>query len=221
MNIKQKHTAIILFAILMINPMIKAQTFVTFSTTYGDIRIRLYDETPQHKANMIKLVNQGFYDGVLFHRVIPSFMIQAGDPDSRKASSDQPLGSGGPGYTIPAEIFPQFFHKKGALASARQGDQVNPEKASSGSQFYIVQGQTLTPSQLQMFVESGRHKPFTPQQLEIYTTIGGTPHLDDQYTVFGEVVSGIEIVDTIAAVTTDQRNRPLEDVKIIKAFIAD
>lgn len=221
MNIKQKHLAVITFAILMINPMIKAQTFVTFSTTYGDIRIRLYDETAQHKANMIKLVNQGFYDGVLFHRVIPSFMIQAGDPESKNASADQPLGSGGPGYTIPAEILPQYFHKKGALASARQGDQVNPARASSGSQFYIVQGQVLTPSQLQMFVESGRHKPFTPQQLEIYATIGGTPHLDDQYTVFGEVVEGIEVVDKIAAVSTDPRNRPLEEVKIIKATISE
>jgi peptidyl-prolyl cis-trans isomerase B (cyclophilin B) len=148
-------------------------------------------------------------------------MIQTGDPNSRTAKSGQMLGDGGPGYTIPAEFNPKYFHKKGGLAAARQGDQVNPLKNSSGSQFYIVQGQTLTDAQLQSLVNSNKHSPFTAEQRKAYTTIGGTPHLDDNYTVFGEVIEGIEVIDDIASADTDHRNRPLTDIKIIKAFLSE
>jgi cyclophilin family peptidyl-prolyl cis-trans isomerase len=201
--------------------MIQAQSIVVFNTTEGDFKVKLYDETPQHKENFIKLVKQGYYDGVLFHRVISDFMIQTGDPNSRTAKQGQMLGDGGPGYTIPAEFNPQYFHKKGALAAARQGDQVNPLKKSSGSQFYIVQGQPLSDSQLQSLVNSARHLPFTEEQIQAYTTEGGTPHLDDNYTVFGEVIEGIEVIDEIATVATDQRNRPVTDIKIIKASLLE
>jgi peptidyl-prolyl cis-trans isomerase B (cyclophilin B) len=208
---------IFVFLISTTTSMIQAQTFVTFSTTAGEIKIRLYDETQKHKENMLKLIQQGFYNGVLFHRVIPSFMIQAGDPNSREASPGQTLGDGGPGYTIPAEFFPQYYHKKGALAAARLGDQFNPQKESSGSQFYIVQGQIFTDAQLESMVKSNRHQPFTSEQKQVYTTVGGAPHLDEQYTVFGEVVEGFDVIDKIAASSTDQRNRPVSDIKIIKA----
>lgn len=201
--------------------MIQAQTIVVFNTTAGDFKIRLYDETPLHKENFIKLVKQGYYNGILFHRVIPAFMIQTGDPNSRNARPGQTLGDGGPGYTIPAEFLPQFFHKKGAIAAARQGDQVNPQKKSSGSQFYIVQGQPLTKAQLDALVQSNRHQPFSDEQIESYTTTGGTPHLDDNYTVFGEVFEGLDIIDKIAAEQTDPRNRPVNDIKIIKAFLQE
>jgi len=197
-----------------------AQTMITLKTTLGDIKIRLYDETPLHKQNFIWFVEQGYYNGLLFHRVIPDFMVQAGDPNSRDARPGQPLGDGGPGYTLPAEFNASFFHKRGALAAARQADQVNPEKKSSGSQFYIVQGRTYTDSQLTSLETSKRHAPFTPEQRNIYTTLGGAPHLDNAYTVFGEVVEGLEIVDKIASVTADQRNRPYTDIKIIKAVIS-
>jgi len=206
---------------IMATPAINAQTSVILKTTVGDIIIKLYDETPKHKANFIKLVSQGYYDGVLFHRVIPQFMIQTGDPDSRTAEPGQPLGSGGPGYTIPAEFSPVLFHKKGALAAARQSDQVNPQKESSGSQFYIVQGQVYTNSQLDALVSSNKHLPFSSAERIAYTTIGGTPHLDNAYTVFGEVIEGLDIVDKIATVSADQRNRPIADIKIIKATISE
>jgi len=169
----------------------------------------------------LKLVKVGFYDSVLFHRVIQDFMIQSGDPDSKQAKPGQPLGNGGPGYTIPAEFRPTIFHKKGVIAAARRGDNANPEKSSSGSQFYIVKGKIFTDGGLdsvEQFRLNGRKIP--PELREVYKTVGGTPHLDQTYTVFGEVVKGLDVVDKIAAVPTSKasdRDRPLEDVKIIKA----
>jgi len=201
--------------------MIQAQTVAVFKTTAGDIKILLYEEAPLHAENFAKLVRSGYYDSILFHRVIEGFMIQAGDPNSRKALEGQQLGDGGPGYTIPAEFKPQYFHKKGAVAAARLGDQVNPSKSSSGSQFYIVQGQVLNAGQLDMMVQSGRHIAFTDEQKEAYTSAGGTPHLDNNYTVFGEVIQGLDVIDKIASSSADQRNRPLTDVRIIKAFIEE
>lgn len=198
----------------------QAQT-IAFKTTEGDFKIKLYDETPLHTENFVKLVKSGYYNNVLFHRVIEGFMIQTGDPNSREAVSGQSLGEGGPGYTIPAEFKQNLFHKKGAVAAARLGDQVNPSKSSSGSQFYIVQGQVLSPDQLDMLVNSGRHESFTPEQKKAYTTVGGTPHLDNNYTVFGEVTEGLEVIDQIAAAKTDQRNRPLSDIKILNAYIEE
>jgi peptidyl-prolyl cis-trans isomerase B (cyclophilin B) len=173
--------------------------------------IKLYNETPLHRDNMIKLIEENFFEGQLFHRVIKDFMIQGGDPQSAGAPAGQPLGQGGPGYTLPAEFNPELFHKKGALAAARQGDQVNPQKASSGSQFYLVQGRVYTPDQMNSFAQSGR-AVFTEESIRAYTTVGGTPHLDGSYTVFGEMVEGLDVLDRIAVTPTDSRNRPLEDV---------
>lgn len=184
---------------------------IRIETSKGNMVVKLYNETPLHRDNMIRLVQKGFYDSLLFHRVIKDFMIQGGDPLSRKAGKGQRLGSGGPGYTVPAEFNNKLIHKKGALAAARQGDRLNPEKASSGSQFYIVQGRVFTPAQLEAFTSHGR-TAFTREEIEIYTSIGGTPHLDGAYTVFGEVVEGLEVIDSIAASQTDAYNRPLEDV---------
>jgi len=183
-------------------------------TDYGDIQIKLYNETPKHRDNFIKLANEGYYNGTLFHRVINSFMIQGGDPDSKNAAPKVMLGNGGPAYTIPAEFMAEkYFHKKGALAAAREGDQVNPTKASSGSQFYIVQGQVYTDSVLNL-MENYFHRKFTAEQRKAYTTVGGTPHLDGAYTVYGEVVSGLEIIDKIATVKKDKNDRPLSDIKM-------
>jgi peptidyl-prolyl cis-trans isomerase B (cyclophilin B) len=191
---------------------------VLIKTNYGDITIKLYNETPIHRDNFLKLVEDKFYNGILFHRVIKDFMIQAGDPESVNAAPDKRLGSGSPGYTLPAEIIPKYFHKKGALSAARISDQVNPQRRSSGSQFYIVQGTTYTNEELKNF-EKKLFTKMTDEQIEAYTTIGGTPHLDAQYTVFGEVISGLEIVDKIAAVQTGTANRPIADVKIIEMKI--
>lgn len=185
---------------------------ILIETSLGDIEILLYDDTPIHRDNMIKLVQDGFYDGQLFHRVIKNFMIQGGDPYSVNAARGQRLGTGGPGYRIPAEFRDNHFHKKGALAAARMGDATNPQKESSGSQFYIVQGQVFSTDQLAMMQSAGHRKAFTPEQIEIYTTIGGSPHLDGSYTVFGEVVAGMDVVDAIAAKATDSSDRPLEDI---------
>jgi cyclophilin family peptidyl-prolyl cis-trans isomerase len=230
-------------------------------TDYGVMRFRLYDETPEHRDNFLKLVEEGFYEDLLFHRVIQNFMIQGGDPESRNAGSGARLGNGGPGYTLPAEIVPGLIHKKGAIASARMGDNVNPEQRSSGSQFYIVHGSVFTDDQLdetekrinnmrlqnlffRIFEEEkaaafekddpvdmdaigkmSQEKAmeqfqgmkafvFTPEQREIYKTIGGAPHLDGSYTVFGEVVEGIDVIDKIASQPVDGNNRPLKDVKM-------
>jgi len=194
---------------------------VLLQTSMGDMVIRLSDSTPLHRDNFLKLVKTGYYDGVLFHRVIKSFMIQGGDPDSKNAIAGAPLGNGGPNYTIPAEFRPTLFHKKGVIAAARQGDNVNPQKASSGSQFYIVQGKTFTDAGLdsaETFRLKGRKIP--ADQREVYKTIGGTPHLDQNYTVFGELVKGWDVLDNIAAVETSKgndRDRPIVDVRIIRA----
>ena len=234
-------------------------------TSEGTIRVRLYGDTPAHRDNFAKLAREGYYDGVLFHRVISDFMIQTGDPDSKDAPKGKMLGSGGPDYQIDAEIvYPAHFHKRGALAAARQADQVNPERRSSGSQFYIVTGKVYNDSTLAQFehqmqmaatktifdklardnrdkiMELRRNRDqaglqalqnqlveeataqaaanpvkFTDAQKAAYTTVGGTPHLDGQYTVFGEVVDGMDVVDKIEKVETDRADRPLEDVKVI------
>ncbi len=177
---------------------------VVISTSLGDMTAKLYNRTPKHRDNFIKLANEGFYNDLLFHRVIQGFMIQGGDPNSKGAAPDARLGSGGPGYTIPAEFVPTLFHKKGALSAARQGDQVNPRKESSGSQFYVVQGKP---------VPAGQSRNMPDFRKEVYSKVGGTPFLDDNYTVFGEVVKGLEIIDKIAAVQTKKPgDRPLEDV---------
>ena len=194
---------------------------VLLQTSMGDIIIRLSDSTPLHRDNFLKLVKEGYYDSVLFHRVIKNFMIQAGDPTSKNAPAGQPLGNGGPGYTVPAEFRATLFHKKGVIAAARQSDDVNPMKESSGSQFYITQGKIFTDAgldSLETYRMNGRKIP--ADQREIYKTIGGTPHLDQNYTVFGEVVKGLDIIDKIAAVSTSKgvdRDRPLENISIIKA----
>ncbi len=252
------------------------ETLVKISTSYGDIVVKLYDSTAKHKENFIKLASKGFYNGLLFHRVIEKFMIQGGDPTSRNAKPGTLLGDGDTNYTIPFEYVPSYLHKRGAFAAAREGDDVNPLKASSASQFYIVQGKVFTNDELtavelkverrtkqyimmdllkkegkenelkafQQMVEQRdtanirlvvekyhdaveaqylRTKPFkiTDEQRRVYTTIGGTPHLDGAYTVFGEVVSGMEIVDKIAAVKTDANDRPLTDVSMKIEIIKD
>lgn len=242
-------------------------TLIKIETTAGDITVKLYDDTPKHRDNFLKLVNEGVYEGVLFHRVIKDFMIQAGDPDSKKAEKVAMLGAGDVGYTLPAEfVYPKYFHKRGALSAARQGDNVNPEKESSGCQFYIVTGKVFNDSTLlsmehrknedkvtavfnalaqkhmkeiykmrkandedslyalqeKLFAEAQQEAAkqpdfrFTPEQIAAYTTLGGTPHLDGEYTVFGEVTEGMDVVDKIQQVKTDRNDRPVEDVKIVK-----
>ncbi len=200
------------------NEPVQQRPRVEISTTYGKMIVELYNETPLHRDNFLKLVNEGFYDGTLFHRVIQGFMIQGGDPDSKTATRGQTLGMGGPAYNIPAEFVPALFHKKGALSAARMGDQVNPARESSGSQFYIVQGRPFSAEELDNF-EQRSGNPFTPEQRSIYTTIGGTPHLDHAYTVFGHVVEGLDVLDKIAAVSKDRRDRPIEDIKMTMKVI--
>ena len=194
---------------------------VELTTSKGIIVLRLSDSTPLHRNNFIKLIKQHTYDSVLFHRVIKSFMIQAGDPASKIAAQGQKLGDGSLGYTVPAEFRQSLFHKKGVLAAARTGDDVNPSKASSASQFYIVQGKIFTDAGLdsvETFRLKGRKIPLG--QREVYKTIGGAPHLDQNYTIFGQVVKGLAVVDSIANVPTSGRlggDRPIEDVRIVKA----
>ena len=187
--------------------------YVNISTAYGDMLVKLYNETPKHRDNFLKLAKEGYYNDLLFHRVIKDFMIQGGDPNSRNAGPNVQLGAGGPDYKIPAEIKPGFYHKKGALAAARQGDNVNPQKMSSGSQFYIVQGKKASPAELDQITRA-YGTSFSPEAKEIYSTIGGTPFLDGNYTVFGEVVKGLEVIDKIAAVKTMPGDRPAQDVKM-------
>jgi cyclophilin family peptidyl-prolyl cis-trans isomerase len=193
---------------------------ILLHTNYGDMVVRLSDSTPLHRDNFIRLVKAKYFDSLLFHRVINRFMIQGGDPDSKLAKPGQALGNGGPRYTIPAEFRSSLFHVKGVIAAAREGDDVNPSKASSGSQFYIVQGKVFTEPGLDS-VETRRLKRRLPDyQREVYKTIGGTPHLDQNYTIFGHVVKGIDVIDKIAVVATSKgpdRDRPLEDVRIIEA----
>ncbi len=188
-------------------------------TTKGKIKFILYEQTPMHADNFIKLVNDGAYNGVLFHRVINDFMIQTGDPDSKNAAKGALVGSGGPSYTVPAEFHPDLYHKNGAFAAARQGDKTNPNRESNGSQFYIVQGNIFSDEQLDQMENSGAHIKFTAEQRMVYKAVGGTPHLDYGYTVFGEVIEGFEVIDAIAAEPTDERDRPLEDVRIHKIII--
>lgn len=243
--------------------------YITLTTTEGDIRVRLYDETPIHRDNFVKLCREGYYDQTLFHRVIKDFMIQGGDPDSRTATPTQMLGTGGPDYTLEAEIQPALFHRRGTLAAARQGDEVNPERRSSGSQFYITWGQVYNEGQLRqmerqlaMMAEQQRfqqlaaeHKAEIMQlrrnrdreglmvlqeqlvaqakadaknagtlsdaQREAYTTQGGVPHLDGQYTVFGEVVEGLDIVERIQSTETRPGDRPINDIRILSTAIAE
>lgn len=185
--------------------------YVKVKTDMGECIIKLYNETPLHRDNFIKLTKQGFYNGTLFHRVIKEFMIQGGDPDSKTAKPDVLLGNGDVGYTIPAEFKDSLFHKKGALAAARDN---NPEKASSGCQFYIVQGKTFTDAQLDNIERSKPNFKFQPWQRQVYKTIGGTPFLDQKYTVYGEVVKGLDMIDKIAVVGVDSNNRPKNDVRM-------
>ncbi|MBO5000923.1 MAG: peptidylprolyl isomerase [Bacteroides sp.] len=247
------------------------RTQVKIETTMGDIVVELYNETPKHRDNFIKLAKEGVYDSTLFHRVIRQFMIQAGDPESKHASDTAQLGGGDVGYTIPAEFEPKFFHKKGALAAARMGDDVNPERESSGCQFYIVTGRKFREAQLldmagqknnarmdtifnqlarkhmkeiyklrkandqdglldlqdkleaQAYELYKEEEPFmfTPEQISAYSTIGGAPHLDGAYTVFGQVVSGMETVEKIEGTKTGKADRPVENVRILKATVLE
>lgn len=200
---------------------------VKISTDYGDIVLVLYNDTPIHRDNFLKLIKEGFYDDLLFHRVMRDFMIQGGDPDSKGAPEGQRLGGGGPGYTIEAEIKAHHYHKKGALAAARKPDGINPEKRSSGSQFYIVEGIPFEANRLDMIeiqksakMTSGDFE-FTPEAREAYTSIGGYAYLDGDYTVFGEVLAGLNVVDSISLVQVDQYNRPLEDLKMNVSIIEE
>jgi peptidyl-prolyl cis-trans isomerase B (cyclophilin B) len=190
-------------------------------TSKGNIKCILYEETPLHTDNFVSLVNKGFYEGLLFHRVIQDFMIQTGDPGSRNAPEGKALGYGDAGYTIPGEFHPALYHKKGVLAAARQGDQVNPARESNSSQFYIVQGKKMTDEELDAMEASGAHIKFTPEQRKIYMEQGGTPHLDYTYSVFGEVIDGFDVIAGIVSVPTDERDRPLNDVSIIKITVLE
>jgi peptidyl-prolyl cis-trans isomerase B (cyclophilin B) len=176
--------------------------------------IQLYEDTPVHTENFIKLATNDYYQGLLFHRVIKNFMIQTGDHNSKDAKAGDLLGRGGKRYTLPAEIKDKYFHKKGAIAAARQPDQVNPQKKSSGSQFYIVHGQKFTDEQLNMMEIKNIHDKFTKKERQTYKSIGGAPHLDDNYTIFGEVIDGYHVIDKIANLKTDKNDRPFEDVII-------
>ncbi len=250
-----------------IKPVNPGDAVVELKTTLGDIYVDLYNDTPLHHDNFLKLVGEGFYDGVLFHRVIDNFMVQTGDPSSKEATEGQRLGGGDPGYTIEAEIdYPKHYHKYGALAAARTGDNVNPEKRSSGSQFYIVTGNKYSERQLEAMDEkkinqelqsyfqnlamqyrdsiqkmqsagdeaglealrqeliketeaSVKHEPLPEQIKNDYVEIGGTPHLDGGYTVFGEVIKGMDVVEKIQKAETDSSDRPKEDIRIISAKV--
>ena len=194
------------------------RTRIKITTIHGNMIAELYNETPQHRDNFIKLIKEGFYEGTLFHRVIPRFMIQGGDPNSRDKKPKEKLGNGGPGYTIPSEIRRKFFHKKGAIAAARMPDGVNPNKESSGSQFYIVDGAAVDKKSLDMYSE--RHGiNFTDKQKEAYLKLGGAPHLDGGYTVFGEVIEGLEVISRISNAKRDNNNLPIERISISISII--
>ncbi len=216
-----KKTAIFCFFMLMALATFATpkNQYVRIKTAYGTCIVRLYNETPKHRDNFIKLVKKGALNGTLFHRVIRDFMIQGGDPDSKNAQPGAHLGEGGPAYTVPAEFRDSLFHKKGVLAAARDE---NPDKASSGSQFYIVQGKRFTDEQLDQ-VEIGRLKgrKIPLKMREVYKTIGGVPHLDRGYTVFGEVLIGIDMVDRIAAVAKDDNDRPTTDILMTVELLTD
>lgn len=202
----------------------KKEVHVVLETTQGNIELKLYDLTPQHRDNFKALVKEGAYDSLLFHRVIRDFMIQGGDPDSKTAAPGILLGEGDRPYTLPAEFKLEegIFHRRGTLAAARESDDVNPEQRSSAMQFYIVWGKIfddegLDKVQARLDARTGGRVKLTPEMREVYKTVGGTPHLDGQYTVFGEVVSDMDVVDAIQQVATDENDRPLEDVRILKA----
>lgn len=198
---------------------------VLLQTTMGDIRIALFNETPLHRDNFIKLVNEGKYDGVLFHRVIKDFMIQTGDLGSVNAKPGEELGDTPEKYKVPAEIrYPQIFHRRGMVAAAREGDRVNPKRESSGSQFYIVYGWNFNEAEIELFKHkldstSGGKHVMPPEVMEAYVRYGGTPHLDGAYTVFGEVLEGMDVVEKIQKVETDLADRPKEDIRIVKASV--
>ncbi|HHG83817.1 MAG TPA: peptidylprolyl isomerase [Bacteroidetes bacterium] len=188
-------------------------------TDFGEIKIKLYEDTPLHRNNFLKLAKEGMYDGTTFHRIIKKFMIQGGDPYSKDPDKKNMAGQGGPGYTLPAEIRPTYYHKKGALAAARMSDQVNPKRESSGSQFYLVEGKTMTAAEIanaekRLSQVLKREFKYTDDQKSAYMNIGGTPWLDQQYTVFGEVIEGLDVIDKIAAVETMPGDRPKVDVSI-------
>lgn len=189
------------------------ECLVEVETDYGNMIIQLYDATPEHRDNFTKLVEEGYYDSLMFHRVIEGFMIQGGDPDSKDAKPGQPLGSGGPGYMVPAEFVDTLVHVKGALAAARIGGPQNPKKKSSGSQFYIVQGNPVNATALDR-LEAGKGRRYSKAIREQYLKVGGAPQLDWEYTVFGQVVKGMEVIDKIAAMATDNRDRPRTDVRM-------
>ncbi len=215
------------FSLLEINakPIKDNRSKILLETDKGNITIALYDETPLHKENFIKLVSEHYFDGLLFHRVIKDFMIQTGDPNSRNIKENKRLGEGDPGYTLPAEIkFPRLFHKRGVLAAARKGDQVNPERRSSGSQFYIVYGTEFTSDELDNLTKTIEQRShglihYTKEIKKEYLKFGGTPHLDGSYTIFGEVIDGLRVVEKIQNVRTDHNDRPYDDIHIITAKI--
>lgn len=200
---------------------------VRLETTAGTMVMALFDETLRHRDNFLKLVRQGYYDGLLFHRVIADFMVQTGDPDSRAAKPGQRLGDGGPGYTLPLETaLPYRYHYRGAVAAAREPDEVNPERRSSGSQFYIVWGKnfnerTFPPMRDYVSEMTGGEVEFTPEMVRTYMNEGGAPHLDGQYTVFGEIIEGMKVVKAIQKAETDADDRPVEDIRIIKAEVVE
>jgi peptidyl-prolyl cis-trans isomerase B (cyclophilin B) len=204
---------ILICSLIFVNQSVKAQAkkdyLVTIATPWGEMHALLYDQTPQHKANFLKLADNKFYDELLFHRIINLFMIQGGDPESRMAKQGITLGNGDVGYKIPAEITPELFHKKGALAAARDS---NPEKASSGCQFYVVQGQVWNDISLPQQMARTPQRVFTEAQKQVYKTIGGTPHLDGNYTVFGQVIDNLWVIDSVASQKRDGNNRPLKDI---------
>jgi peptidyl-prolyl cis-trans isomerase B (cyclophilin B) len=196
----------------------EVQRLVEIRTDLGTMVVALYNETPQHRDNFLKLVTDGAYDSLLIHRIVPTLMVQGGDPDSRLAGPDTPLGNGGPGYTLPAEIVPGLIHKKGALAAVRLGEDVDPEKRSNGSQFYIVHGKPFQPNELSLLAQRsarmGTPVTYTEEQQRIYATEGGAPHLDGAYTIFGEVVEGLEVLDALAKLSCDGNDRPMQDVRM-------
>lgn len=196
---------------IIIDPPVKC--LIEITTIYGVMMAELYDATPLHRDNFLKLAEEGYYNDLLFHRVIDGFMIQGGDPNSKNAAPGVPLGSGGPGYQVPAEFVDSLVHIKGAIAAARTGDNVNPERKSSGSQFYIVQGSPVDNSTLDM-LEKRKGHAYTPEQRAAYLEHGGTPFLDRDYTVFGRVTSGFDVIDKIAKAPKDARDRPKEDIKM-------
>ena len=214
-----------MLALVSVSAKKEKQTTVEMLTSKGKIVLRLYNETPLHRDNFVKLAKKGYFNDLLFHRVIEDFMIQGGDPDSRDAAPDAHLGEGGPGYTIEAEFrFPKLYHKRGVLAAAREGDNVNPEKRSAGSQFYIVWGRTFTRDEINRIADqvernSGGTLTFPDELKQYYLHHPGTPHLDGSYTVFGEVVKGIEVVNAIQQAPADRNDRPLEDIKILSVSV--